>query len=89
MGDASNGDPVARQHGVGHLVADLEDLGDEPEDGDVPVRAWRQRERRPVVDEVVGDEVTDALDVAVVDGIEHRQSGLFDSHGCTFPIELN
>jgi hypothetical protein len=75
--------PAARI--FGDLVPDLEHLGDEMQDGDVAVGAGRKREGRPVVHEVVGDEVANPLEVAVVDGSEHGEGGLF--HGAPEGLE--
>jgi hypothetical protein len=88
MAAAPDGDLVARHQGVGVLVPDLEHLGDEVQDGDATVGAGRNREGRPVVHEVVGHEVANALEVAVVDGPEHGEGGLFHGHGRLFPLEL-
>jgi hypothetical protein len=55
------------------LVAKLQDVDEEPEDGDVAVRPGRDQSGwGPVVDELGRDQLADAFGLTVVQGVEDR-----------------
>jgi hypothetical protein len=58
---SADGHHVTVADDVVDFVADLQHGGDESQDRDVAVRAWRQGNRGAVIDEVVGDQVADPL----------------------------
>jgi hypothetical protein len=73
VGGGSDGHLVAVGDHVVDLVAKLQDVDEEPQDGDVAVRPGRDQSGwGPVVDELGRDQLADAFGLTVVQGVEDR-----------------